>query len=306
MFINVINNVNDILWGWLLIALLIGAGVYFGVRTKFVQFRYFKEMFRLITEKSDDSKKGISSFQALTMSTASRVGAGNIVGVAVAISVGGPGGVFWMWITALLGMGTSFIESTLAQVYKIQDKDLFRGGPAYYIEKGIGKRWLGVVFTVLITFAFGFAFNAYQSNVIATAVNNSFGIEAGIVGGIVAICTAMIIFGGVKAIGKVTQYLVPIMAGAYVLIALVIMLFNLNSIPMFFELVFRDAFTGQAVAGGAVGAVISQGVRRGLFSNEAGMGSAPNAAAAANVSHPAKQGFIQSLSVFILQAVLLL
>ncbi|KOP80393.1 sodium:alanine symporter [Lysinibacillus sp. FJAT-14745] len=294
---NIVGNLNDILWSKMLIALLLIAGLYFSFGTKFVQIRLFPEMFRLIVEKRE-GESGVSPFQAFTISAASRVGTGNITGVALAIGVGGPGAVFWMWIIAILGMATAFIESTLAQVYKVKDGNTFRGGPAYYMEKALGQRKLGIIFSILLTLCFGFIFNAVQSNTIATSVGAAFDLKPAVIGIILVMLTALIIFGGVHRIVKVTQVLVPVMAIFYLAVAFYVVVTNLSEIPAVFELIFTQAFGLQEAAGGAIGAAISQGVRRGLFSNEAGMGSVPNAAATANTSHPAKQGLVQSLGVF--------
>lgn len=294
---NFVNETNNVLWTYILIVLLLGAGFYFTIGTKFVQFRLFGEMFRLIVEKKENDK-GVSPFQAFTISTASRVGTGNITGVALAIGVGGPGAVFWMWVIAIIGMATAFIESTLAQVYKVKDGDSFRGGPAYYMEKALGQRKLAIVFSILLTLSFGFIFNAVQSNTIATSVGEAFNIPPYIIGIILVVLTAMIIFGGVHRIVKVTQVIVPVMAIFYLLIALYVVVTNLSEIPAVFRIIFTQAFGLQEAAGGALGVAIMQGVRRGLFSNEAGMGSVPNAAATASTSHPAKQGLVQSLGVF--------
>ena len=294
---NLVNETNDVLWTYILIVLLLGAGFYFTIGTKFVQFRMFGEMFRLIVEKKDKDE-GVSAFQAFTISTASRVGTGNITGVALAIGVGGPGAVFWMWVIAIIGMATAFIESTLAQVYKVRDGDSFRGGPAYYMEKALGQRKLAIIFSILLTLSFGFIFNAVQSNTIATSVGEAFNINPAIIGVILVVLTAMIIFGGVHRIVKVTQVLVPVMAIFYLLIALYVIVVNISEIPEVLKLIISEAFGLQEAAGGALGVAIMQGVRRGLFSNEAGMGSVPNAAATASSSHPAKQGLVQSLGVF--------
>lgn len=294
---SIVNSGNNVLWTYILIILLIVAGLYFSFGTKFVQIRLFPEMFRLIVEKRE-GESGVSPFQAFTISAASRVGTGNITGVALAIGVGGPGAVFWMWIIAILGMATAFIESTLAQVYKVKDGNTFRGGPAYYMEKALGQRKLGIIFSILLTFSFGFIFNAVQSNTIATSVGEAFDIKPAIIGIILVALTALIIFGGVHRIVKVTQILVPVMAIFYLLVALFVVVTNFSEIPHVFNLIFAHAFGLQEAAGGAIGAAIMQGVRRGLFSNEAGMGSVPNAAATANTSHPAKQGLVQSLGVF--------
>ena len=292
-----VDNVNTLLWTYILIGLLMGLGLYFTIRTKFVQVRLFGEMFRVITEKKDGDS-GISAFQAFTISTASRGGTGKITGVALAIAIGGPGAVFWMWMVAIIGMATAFIESTLAQVYKVRDGEQFRGGPAYYMEKALGNRKLGIVFAILLTLAFGFIFNSVQSNTIAQSFEDVFNIPDWSVGLGLVLLTAVIIFGGVKRIARVTQVVVPIMATIYIFVALFIVITNFTEVPAVFTLIIQSAFGLEEAVGGGIGAAIMQGVRRGLFSNEAGMGSVPNAAASANVSHPAKQGLVQSLGVF--------
>ena len=293
----IVDEGNNLLWTYILIALLLGLGVYFTIRTKFVQVRLFGEMFRVISEKKD-GEKGVSAFQAFTISTASRVGTGNITGVALAVAIGGPGAVFWMWMVALIGMATAFIESTLAQVYKVRDGEQFRGGPAYYMEKALGNRKLGIVFAILLTLAFGFIFNSVQSNTIAQSFGDVFNIPDWTVGLGLVLLAAVVIFGGVKRIAKVTQVVVPVMAILYLLVAIYIVIMNITEIPAVFMLIIENAFGLEEAVGGGIGAAIMQGVRRGLFSNEAGMGSVPNAAASANVSHPAKQGLVQSLGVF--------
>lgn len=298
---NLVVSFNDFLWGYILIVLLIGAGLFFSFKTKFVQFRYIKEMFRLLGDgigKSNKEKGGVSSFQAFCISTASRVGTGNIAGVAIAVAVGGPGAVFWMWLIALIGSASSFVESTLAQIYKVRDKDAFRGGPAYYMEKGLGKRWLGIIFSILITICFGFVFNAVQANTVSVAFNSAFGLSRGSIGIILAIVTALVIFGGIHRVAKVSEIIVPILAVLYILIALVVLILNITEIPSVLKLIFESAFGIKQLTAGGLGAAVMQGIKRGLFSNEAGMGSAPNAAATADVTHPVKQGLIQTLGVF--------
>lgn len=301
VFVDAINAVvdwgNNLLWTYILLGLLLGLGVYFTIATRFVQFRLFKEMFRVISEKKAGSK-GISAFQAFTISTASRVGTGNLTGVALAISIGGPGAIFWMWMVAIIGMATAFIESTLAQVYKVRDGEQFRGGPAYYMEKAIGSRMLGVAFAILLTLCFGLVFNAVQANTIADAFDGAFGFDPIYMGIVIALLAGIVIFGGVTRIARVTQVVVPFMAVAYLIVATYVVITNFTMIPEVFMLIVSNAFGVGEIVGGGVGAAIMQGVRRGLFSNEAGMGSVPNAAATANVSHPAKQGLVQSLGVF--------
>lgn len=299
--VEVVSQINDYLWTFGLIFVLIAGGLFFTIRMKFVQFRMIPEMFRLLFIKGMDHEKGqVSSFQAFAIGTAARVGTGNIAGVSTAIALGGPGAVFWMWLIALIGSASAFVESTLAQVYKVRDGKAWRGGPAYYIERALGQRWLGIVFAVLITFAFGFAFNSVQANTIALSLNNVFDVDTLWVGIILSIATAIVIFGGIRSISTLSGIIVPVMAGGYILLALWVIVTNLSVLPEVFSAIFSEGLFGfQQLFGGAVGAAVLQGIRRGLFSNEAGMGSAPNAAATAEVSHPVKQGLIQSLSVFV-------
>lgn len=297
-FINwLIGPLNDFIWSYILVAFLLILGIYFTIKTRFIQIRLFKEMFRLTVEKNPGNN-GVSSFQAFTISAASRVGTGNIAGVALAIAIGGPGAVFWMWIIALIGMSTAFIESTLAQVYKVKDGDNFRGGPAYYMKKALGWEKLGVIFAILLTVTFGFIFNSVQSNTIAQSFSAVFGIDTIAIGALLVIATGAIIFGGIRRVVHFTQICVPIMALFYVGIALYVVITNIEQVPEMFMLIINSAFGLKEFAGGGLGVAIMQGARRGLFSNEAGMGSVPNAAATANVSHPAKQGLVQSLGVF--------
>lgn len=297
-----IENTNTYLYSYVIIAIILIVGIFFTIRGRGMQFTLIPEMFRVLTDKATvngKGKKGVSSFQAFTISAASRIGTGNIAGVATAIAFGGAGAVFWMWVMALIAAASSFVESTLAQLYKVKDGDNFRGGPAYYMERGLNKRWMGICFAVAITLCYAFVFNAVQTNTIAASFDSSFGIDKFWVGVIVVILTAMIIFGGVQRIVQVTQWLVPIMAIAYIVIALLVILLNITALPNVFQLIFKEAFTWDAGAGGVIGAAIMQGFKRGLFSNEAGLGSAPNAAATANVTHPVKQGLIQTLGVFV-------
>jgi AGCS family alanine or glycine:cation symporter len=299
-FMELVSNINDVLWSSVLIILLVGLGIYFTIRMGFVQFRMIPEMLRLLFQGTDKGKDGVSPFQAFAISTAARVGTGNIAGVATAIALGGPGAVFWMWLIALIGSASAFVESTLAQIYKVRDDKAWRGGPAYYMEKALGQRWLGVVFSVLITIAFGFVFNSVQSNTISLSLQSQYGIDKTWITVGLVVLTALVIFGGVRSIAKVAAFLVPIMAGGYILIALYIMVTNLEVLPSVFGLIFQEGLLEfKTLAGGAIGAAVLNGIRRGLFSNEAGMGSAPNAAATAEVSHPVKQGLIQSFAVFV-------
>ncbi|PMC63123.1 sodium:alanine symporter family protein [Corynebacterium xerosis] len=297
---------NDKYWLFM-IALLVATGLYFCARTILVQIRYLPEMFRAIVEKPSDISegvKGISSFKAFTISAASRVGTGNVAGVAVAISTGGPGAVFWMWLLAIIGGATSFVESTLAQLYKVKDKDSYRGGPAYYITRGLGEkwRWLAIAFALAITVTYGFVFNAVQSNSITAAVAESTGNDSPsmktIIGLVLAAATGLVIFGGVQRISKVTQVIVPVMAIAYIVLGIIVLAINWREVPSMLALIVEHALGIREIAGAAVGTAIMQGVRRGLFSNEAGMGSTPNAAATSSVSHPCKQGLIQTLGVY--------
>ncbi|WP_339288600.1 alanine/glycine:cation symporter family protein [Paenibacillus sp. FSL E2-0201] len=294
---SMISVTNDFLWSKILVILLIACGLYFTVRSKFVQFGMFKEMFRVLKGSNERSKDSISSFQAFCISMAARVGTGNITGIAIAIAIGGPGAIFWMWVIAIIGSASGFIESTLAQVYKVKDKTGFRGGPAYYMEKGLNKRWMGAIFAVLITLSFGLVFNAVQSNTVTVAFENSFGTNRAILGLVMAAAFAVVIFGGVKRIARMSEYIVVVMAGLYIGAALIIMLINITELPGVIALIVKSAFGFEQVAGGSLGAVVLQGVKRGLFSNEAGMGSAPNAAATATTSHPVKQGLMQALGV---------
>lgn len=297
----IINLLNDLLWTYILIAMLLGCAVWFTWKTRFVQFRMIKEMVRLLGDsggKGAAGEKHISSFQAFAISIASRVGTGNLAGVATAIAVGGPGAVFWMWVIALLGASSAFVESTLAQLYKVKGKDSFIGGPAYYMKKGLKQPWMGALFAVLITITFGFAFNSVQSNTLCAAFEGAFGWDHVIMGSILTVLTVAIIFGGVQRIAKVSSIIVPVMALGYIGLALVIVLINIRHLPGVLELIVGHAFGWEQALGGGVGMALMQGIKRGLFSNEAGMGSAPNVAATAHVSHPVKQGLIQTLGVF--------
>ena len=299
--ISIINEINDAVWGYVLIAALVGCGLWFTLRTKFVQFRMVGEMLRLLTDSSvrpTGSEKHISSFQAFAVSLASRVGTGNLAGVATAIAVGGPGAVFWMWVMALFGAATAFVESTLGQLFKRHHADSFIGGPAYYIERGLRCRWMAVLFAVLITITFGLANNSVQSNTICGAMEGAFGWNHTVVGVVLMVLTLAIVFGGIQRIARVSSVLVPLMAVGYFVLAVAIVVMNLEQVPHVFKVIIESAFGLNQAMGGMVGAAIMNGVKRGLFSNEAGEGSAPNAAATAAVSHPVKQGLIQSLGVF--------
>ena len=281
--------------------MLLGCAVWFTIKTRFVQFRMFKEMVRLLgdsTNKAEGKEHHISSFQAFAVSLASRVGTGNLAGVATAITVGGPGAVFWMWLIALLGSSSAFIESTLAQLYKVQGKTSYIGGPAYYMKKGLKQPWMGVLFAILIIFTFAFAFNTVQSNTICAAFEQAFQFDHVTMGIILTVLTLMIIFGGIQRIAKVSSIIVPVMALGYILLAFVIVGMNITHLPDVIKLIVSSAFGWEQALGGGIGVALMQGIKRGLFSNEAGMGSAPNVAATADVSHPVKQGLIQTLGVF--------
>lgn len=297
---NFLNSLNDVLWGYIMIVLLLGCALWFTFKTRFVQFRMFGEMVRLLGDSGSRGKgeKHISSFQAFTVSLASRVGVGNLAGVATAISIGGPGAVFWMWVIALFGAATSFVESTLAQLYKIRGKDSFIGGPAYYMWKGLGKKWMGKLFAVLIILTFGLAFSSVQSNTIVGAMENAFGWNPLLVGIICTLMTLLIIFGGIQRIAKISSVVVPVMALGYIFLALYAVLANIGEMPRLLALVVGNAFGWEQAWGGGLGAAVMMGIKRGLFSNEAGEGSTPNAAATADVSHPVKQGLVQALGVF--------
>lgn len=311
-----ISRINDFVWSYLLVGLLLGCAVWFTLRTRFVQFRMLREMVRVLGESaavprgaaSDAAgpeggapakrERHVSSFQAFAVSLASRVGTGNLAGVATAIVVGGPGAVFWMWVIALVGAASAFVESTLAQLYKRRGRDSYIGGPAYYMERGLGRRWMGVVFAVLICVTFGFAFNSVQSNTICAAWEEAFGLDHRWVGAGLTLLSLGVIFGGIRRIARVSGVVVPVMALGYILLAFGVVAFNIGRLPGVLELIVGNAFGWEQALGGGVGSALMQGIRRGLFSNEAGMGSAPNVAATAEVSHPVKQGLIQTLGVF--------
>lgn len=302
---DILNTINDWLWTYLLIGLLLIAAVWFTFKSRGVQFRMFGEMWRLLAasgkkegKEKGDSHHTVSSFQAFAVSIASRVGTGNLAGVATAIAIGGAGSIFWMWIIALLGSASAFVESTLAQLYKVKGENSFKGGPAYYIQKGLGKRWWAIIFAVLISITFGLAFNSVQSNTMTAAAKVSFGWDPVIVGVIITIASMLVIFGGIQRISRFSEIVVPVMAIAYILLAIFILMMNVDKIPHMFATIVSEAFSGSAALGGGVGSALLMGIKRGLFSNEAGEGSAPNVAATASVSHPVKQGLLQSLAVF--------
>ena len=295
----IVNTLNSVIWSPPLIWLCLGAGLYFSVRTRFVQVRQVGEMVRQMLA-GGKSEAGVSSFQALAMSLSGRVGIGNIAGVATAIAFGGPGAVFWMWVVAFLGASTAYIESTLAQIYKEKDDSgRYRGGPAYYIEKAMGQRWYAWLFAIVTIIAAGFLLPGVQANGIAAAAQNAWGIAPAVTAAIVVVGLGFIIFGGVKRIARFAEIVVPFMALAYILVALVIMFLNISAVPEMFGLIFRSAFGLEAGMGAVLGLAIEWGVKRGIYSNEAGQGTGPHHAAAAEVSHPAKQGLVQAFSVYV-------
>ncbi len=301
MFEKIIAVANDALYSYILIILLVLGGIYFTVRTRFAQIRLLGQQIKSVIEKSD--KNEVSSFQALMVSTASRVGTGNIIGVATALCVGGFGSVFWMWVIAVIGAASAFVESTLAQIYKRRGKDGFYGGPAYYIEAATKRKGLAIIFSVMLVLTYGFGFNMLASYNLQSSFSSYDFYNAQytpwIIGLIVAVVVGYCLIGGGKRLISVTSLLVPVMGALYILVAIVLCIINADMLPNVFKQIFDGAFDFQAIFGGFTGSCIMYGVKRGLFSNEAGVGSAPNASASADVSHPAKQGLVQMLSVFI-------
>ena len=300
---SIVDAVNNVLWSYVLIIVLVGCGIWFTLSTRFVQVRLLPEMLRVLTEgigSKGTGKEAISSFQAFCVSTASRVGVGNIAGVAIAIVTGGPGAVFWMWAIAFLGCATGFVESTLAQIYKLpRGEGKFHGGPAYYIQNALHQPGVAKLFAVLISVTFGLIYVSVQANTIALSAQTAFEIPPFATAVFLCVLTALVIFGGMKRIARFTEVLVPVMAGLYLLVALIIVILHIDQVPAMFALIFHDAFSPQAAVGGGIGTAILTGVKRGLFSNEAGEGSVPNAAATADVSHPVKQGLVQSFGVYV-------
>ena len=294
-----VNALNNLIWSKALIGLCLGAGLYFSIRTRFMQVRGFGEMLRLMRQGTA-SEAGVSSFQALAMSLSGRVGIGNIAGVATAIAYGGPGAVFWMWMTAFLGASTSYIECTLAQIYKEKDAEgQYRGGPAYYIEKAMGQRWYALLFAVATVLGCGLLLPGVQANGIAASMHTAWGIAPSVSAAGIAVALGFIIFGGVRRIASFAELVVPFMAGAYILVALVIMFLNADKVPEVIALIFRSAFGAEAAFGAVLGLAVEWGVKRGIYSNEAGQGTGPHSAAAAEVSHPAKQGYVQAFSIYV-------
>lgn len=294
----IISGVNDIVWSNLLVALCLGAGIYFSFATRFLQIRYIREMVQLLFA-GKSSSKGVTSFQAFAIAISGRVGTGNIAGVAIAIAMGGPGAIFWMWVIAFLGSASAFIEATLGQLYKQVDNGQYRGGPAYYIEKGLGIKWYAMLFALVTVLSTAIFLPGVQSNSIALSVENAFNIPVAYTGLGIVLFLALIIFGGVKRIGKVAEVVVPFMAAAYILMAVIIMVLNFDQIPGVISLIFRSAFNLEPATAGVFGMAIAWGVKRGIYSNEAGQGTAPHAASAAEVSHPVKQGLVQGFSVYV-------
>ena len=303
---SIIGQINTVLWSYVLIALLILSGLFYTIRTGFAQGRLLGDMVALITGKLSSLRDGekkvagqVTGFQAFCIAVASHVGTGNLAGVAIAVAVGGPGALFWMWVIALLGGATSLIENTLAQTYKVKEGNGFRGGPSYYMEKALGQKTLGYIFSVIVIVTFAFVFNTVQANTIAQAFETTFSMSSAVAGIILAALTALIIFGGLNRIANVVSFMVPIMAIGYVVVALYVLVVNAVHIPRLFMDIIEAAFGLKQVVGGTIGAAMLQGIKRGLYSNEAGMGSAPNAAATSNVSHPVKQGLLQAFGVFV-------
>lgn len=297
----IVDFLNTVFWGYILIYGLLFVGVFFTVRLGFIQVRHFPEFIRTVLRAPQSDRGGISPFQALCTSLASRVGTGNLTGVAVALFLGGPGAIFWMWVVAAIGMATAYAESSLAQLYKMRDQNgQLRGGPAFYISKGLKAPWAGAVFSLALILAFGLVFNAVQANSIAGAMEGAFGIDTNVTGFVIMLLAAMVIFGGIKKIARFAAVVVPIMAVLYLSVALFVIFANITEVPAAFALIIKSAFGIEQAAGGVLGAMLN-GIKRGLFSNEAGMGSAPNIAAVAtpNPHHPVSQGMVQSLGVFI-------
>ena len=304
MLNEVVSAINNVLWGdgQILIIMLLACGIWFTVKLKGVQLRHFGHMFTLLKGSNTASKEGISSFQALCTSLSARVGTGNLAGVAVAISLGGSGAIFWMWMIAILGMATGFAESVLGQLYKVRDVNgEFRGGPAYYIKQGLNKTWLAVAFSLCLFLGYGFIFSAVQANTITDALNNAYQFPPEYSGAVIIALAALIVVGGLRGIARFAEFVVPFMGIGYVLVALVITFLNMSQVPDMLLDIIKSAFGLQEAGAGALGAAIKNGIQRGLYSNEAGSGSVPHAAASAapNPNHPVSQGYVQMLGVFL-------
>ena len=293
-----VDSLNNLLWSQALIYLCLGTGLYFSIVTRFMQVRHIKDMMKLLVG-GGSSEQGVTSFQAFALSVSGRVGTGNIAGVGTAIAMGGPGAIFWMWTIAFLGAGSAFVESVLAQIYKIERDGEYRGGPAYYIERGMGVKWYAVLFAISTIIAMGFFLPGVQSNSIAAGINNAFGISPYISGLVIIALLGIIIFGGVKRISRAAEIIVPLMAIGYIIVALIIIAVNITKLPAVISLIFRSAFALEPAFGGILGMAITWGVKRGIYSNEAGQGTGPQAAAAAEVSHPTVQGLVQAFSVYV-------
>jgi len=311
-FTDIINSINDVVWSYVMVAILLGCALWFSFRTKFVQVRMLGEMFRLLGRSASKNpelttedieipakkRRHMNSFQAFTLSMSSRIGVGNLAGVATAIGIGGPGAIFWMWLSAIFSAATAFVECTLAQLYKEKHQQSFLGGPAYYISKGLGCKWLSYVFAILMILTFTMTYNSLESNTFTEAFNAAFGWDRLLLGIILTVLVTVVAFGGAHFIARVCQYIVPFMAIFYIGLAIIITLVNITHLPAMFALIFEDAFGIRQVVGGGIGATIMMGIKRGIYSNEAGEGSSPIAAATASISHPVKQGLIQCLGVF--------
>ncbi|RYH03204.1 alanine:cation symporter family protein [Salipiger sp. IMCC34102] len=301
----IVDFLNTVLWGYVLVWGLLGVGIFFTIRLGFIQIRHFAEYFRVIIGSNKTSSSGISPLQALTISLASRVGTGNLAGVAVAIYLGGPGAIFWMWIVALVGMATAYAESTLAQLYKVRNANSqYRGGPAFYMANGVGSRAMGYAFSICLILSFGLIFSAVQANSISQSMTAAFGIPGIWTGIVIAALAGIVIFGGIRSIARVAEKIVPAMAGVYILVALYVLVINITEVPGMLATIVGSAFGFEQATGGVTGGImvaLLNGVKRGLFSNEAGMGSAPNIAATAvpDPHHPSSQGLVQGLGVFI-------
>lgn len=295
---SIINSFNELVWSNALIGLCLISGIYFSIKTKFLQVTHIKDMWRLLFD-GKSSEKGVSSFQAFAIAISGRIGTGNIVGVAAAIAMGGPGALFWMWVIAFLGSASAFVEATLGQIYKQVRHGEYRGGPAYYIEKGLGVKWFAIFFSIVTVLSTSVFMPGTQSNSIALGMENAFNVPTYISGLVITGLLALIVFGGVKRIGKVAEIVVPFMAGGYILVALIIIGMNITLLPSVFALIVKSALSLESTFAGIVGMAIAWGVKRGVYSNEAGQGTAPHAAAAAEVTHPVKQGLVQAFSVYI-------
>jgi AGCS family alanine or glycine:cation symporter len=294
----ILNSINGIIWSSALIILCIGAGIYFSIATKFLQITNFRDMLKLLFAKATNDS-GVSSFQAFAIALCGRIGTGNIVGVATAIAMGGPGSIFWMWLIAILGSATAYVEATLGQIYKEKKDGEYRGGPAYYIEKGIGVKWYAMLFALVTILSTGLLLPSVQSNSISNGIQTAFNIPTHYTAIALVALTLIIISGGIKRISKFSEIIVPIMSGGYILLAIIIILMNIGQVPGMFALIIKSAFGFEEAFGGIIGAAIAWGVKRGIYSNEAGQGTAPHAAAAAAVTHPAKQGLVQAFSIYV-------